>query len=66
MERLSRLANLRSLAGTGGALRATWSTMPVNERRNIVQAVVDHVTVLAAEPPRQVFRPARLQPSWLE
>jgi hypothetical protein len=40
--------------------------MDVAERRGIVQAVVDHVVVLAAEPPRQVFRRERLRPSWLE
>jgi len=64
--RLSRLAHLRSLAGTGEALRASWSTMDMTERRGVVHAVVDHVVVLAAEPPRQVFRRERLQPAWLE
>ena len=40
--------------------------MTVDERRGVVHAALDHVVVLAAEPPRQVFRPERLQPAWLE
>jgi hypothetical protein len=32
----------------------------------VLHAVVDHVVVLAAEPPKQVFRPERLQPHWLD
>jgi hypothetical protein len=64
--RWARIAALRSLAGTGGALRASWPAMSVDERREVVHATLDHVVVLAAEPPRQVFRPERLKPSWLE
>lgn len=64
--RLARVAALRRLAGTGPALRRQWSAMTVDERRSIVNAALDHVVVLAAEPPRQVFRPERLQPHWLE
>jgi hypothetical protein len=64
--RLSRVAALRGLAGTGRALRARWPAMDIEERRNVVQAALDHVVVLAAEPPRQVFRADRLRPSWLE
>ena len=64
--RVERAAVLRGLAGTGASLGTLWPTMPIDERRQIVQAVVDHVVVLAAEPPRQVFRPERLQPRWME
>lgn len=64
--RLGRLATVQSLAGTGQALRAAWAGIGMEERRAIVHAALDHVVVLAAEPPRQVFRPERLQPRWLE
>ena len=64
--RLTRIAALRSMAGTGRALAARWPAMSIDERRRVVRAALDHVVVLAAEPPRQVFRPERLQPAWLE
>lgn len=64
--RQERLATLRKLAGTGRSLRALWPDMSIDERRAIVNAALDHVVVLAAEPPRQVFRPERLKPVWLE
>lgn len=64
--REGRVAAVRALAGTGGALRARWPAMSVDERRAIVHAALDHVVVLAAEPPRQVFRPERLQPRWVD
>ncbi|HWI04212.1 MAG TPA: recombinase zinc beta ribbon domain-containing protein [Acidimicrobiales bacterium] len=64
--REDRLAAVRAMAGTGRALRARWPAMSIDERRAVVQAVLDHVVVLAAEPPRQVFRPERLQPRWVD
>ena len=64
--REGRLAAVRALAGSGRALAATWPAMTIDERRAIVHALVDHVVVLAAEPPRQVFRPERLQPRWVD
>jgi len=64
--RAARAVALRGMAGTGAALRNAWPTMTIDERRGIVHAAIDHVVVLAAEPPRQVFRPERLQPSWVE
>lgn len=64
--RQARLATRRVLAGTGRALRRAWPAMTVADRRAVLNAVLDHVVVLAAEPPKQVFRPERLQPSWLE
>lgn len=63
--RLGRLGAVRALAGTGPALRAHWAAMTVDERRDVVQALIDHIVVVAAEPPRQVFRPERLQPCWV-
>jgi site-specific DNA recombinase len=65
LARLDRLDSLATMAGTGRSLRAGWSTMDGDEQRALVRAAVDHVVVLAAEPPRQVFRPERLQPHWL-
>ena len=64
--REGRLAAVRALAGTGRALAAAWPAMTIDDRRAIVHALVDHVVVLAAEPPRQVFRPERLQPRWVD
>lgn len=64
--RSGRIAALQDMAGTGASLRAGWPAMSIDERRHVVQAALDHIVVLAAEPPRQVFRPERLQPSWLE
>ena len=64
--RLARISTLRSMAGTGRVMRARWPAMTIDERRRVVRAALDHVVVLAAEPPRQVFRPERLQPAWLE
>ena len=62
--RLSRLAALQRLAGTGRALRGRWPGLSIDERREILHTTLDHVVVLAAEPPRQVFRPERLEPHW--
>jgi site-specific DNA recombinase len=64
--REGRVAAVRALAGTGRALAAKWPAMSIDDRRTIVHALVDHVVVLAAEPPRQVFRPERLQPRWVD
>lgn len=64
--REGRLAAVRAMAGTGQALAARWPALTIDERRTIVHALVDHVVVLAAEPPRQVFRPERLQPRWVD
>ena len=66
MERLRRLDAAYRLADTGGTLRARWSSLTVEEQRSVLDAVLDHAVVLAAEPPRQVFRPERLQPVWIQ
>ena len=63
--RLDRLDALATLAGTGRAIGARWSTMDADEQRALLRAALDHVVVLAAEPPKQVFRPERLRPAWL-
>ena len=61
-----RVAAMRALAGSGPALTAQWPAMTIDERRAVVHAALDHVVVLAAEPPRQVFRPERLRPCWVD
>ncbi|HTJ77354.1 MAG TPA: recombinase zinc beta ribbon domain-containing protein [Acidimicrobiales bacterium] len=63
--RLDRVDVLAAMAGRGRALRSRWPTMDADEQRRLLRAALDHVVVLAAEPPRQVFRPERLQPHWL-
>ena len=64
--RESRVVALRALAGTGRALSVRWPAMSIDERRAVVHAALDHVVVLAALPPRQVFRPERLRPRWVD
>jgi site-specific DNA recombinase len=64
--RLQRIATFQKLTGTGAALRTQWPGMAIDTRRSIVQSALEHVVVLAAEPPKRVFRPERLQPFWLE
>jgi hypothetical protein len=64
--RLGRLSAVRALARSGPSLRSLWPAMSVEDRRRVVHALLDHVVVLAAEPPRQVFRPERLQPHWVD
>ena len=66
LAREARSAAVRAMAGSGHVLAGQWPAMTIDERRAIVQAAVDHVVVLAAEPPRQVFRPERLQPRWVD
>ncbi|MDQ6724902.1 MAG: recombinase family protein [Actinomycetota bacterium] len=65
LTRLDRLDALRGMAGTGRAIGAAWPTMTVDQRRLVMHTVIDHVVVLQAEPPRQVFRPERLQMVWM-
>ncbi len=66
LARLDRVAALHKLAGKGAALRKEWPGMSIDARRSIVQAALHHVVVLAAEPPKRVFRSERLQPFWFE
>lgn len=66
LARRSRLDAARRLANSGATLRTMWPTLTVEERRGILQAVLDHVVVAAAEAPRQVFRPERLKPIWVQ
>ena len=64
--RLARVELYQSLAGTGATLRGQWAGMTVDARRTVLRAALDHVVVLAAAPPKQVFRPERLEPHWVD
>jgi site-specific DNA recombinase len=66
LARWSRYEALRALSGQGHSIRERWPGLTIDERRRVVHAALEHVVVLAAEPPRQVFRAERLQPCWLE
>lgn len=62
---IDRIEDLRRLAGTGSVVHERWPEMTTDERRGILLTALDHVVVLAAEPPRQVFQPERLRPFWV-
>lgn len=64
--RHERRHQARSLTGTGPSLRSRWPAMSAEDRRAVVHAVLDDIVVLAAAPPRQVFRPERLQARWVD
>jgi hypothetical protein len=63
---LARADDLRRLAGTGSVLRGRWAGMTTADRRDVLLTALDHVVVLAAQPPRQVFRSDRLRPVWVQ
>jgi len=65
LTRLDRMEALRDLAGKGRSIGERWAAMSVEQRRFILHTALDHVVVLPAEPPRQVFRPERLRPVWI-
>jgi site-specific DNA recombinase len=64
LPRQTVLSRQRRLCGSGQRLRACWDGMDVQERRSIVDAVVDHFVVLPAPRLRSKFTPERLQPVW--
>lgn len=62
---LGRLAAVHRMAAPGANLRPRWPSMTIDERREVIHAVLSQVVVLPAEPPKQVFRAGRLRPYWL-
>jgi DNA invertase Pin-like site-specific DNA recombinase len=52
------------LAGQGAKLRTAWSEMTLEERRDVIGAVVEYFEVLPAQRPVNVFRPERVRPEW--
>ncbi|MGH9222819.1 MAG: recombinase family protein [Acidimicrobiales bacterium] len=55
---------VRNLAGTGREVRAGWSTTPVDDKRELLRALLDHVIVEPVGGTGGKFRPERLQPVW--
>jgi len=64
LARQTLLGRQRRLCGSGKKLRAGWDTMELEERRSILEAVVDHFVVLPAPRLRSQFTSERLQPVW--
>lgn len=57
-------AALASYSGEAGALNAAWPSMPFDQRRTIVDAVVEVVTVNPAVRGRNYFDPDRVSITW--
>ena len=53
-----------ALADQGAKLREAWGAMTLQERRDVLRALVDHVVVLPAPPPVNRFNPDRLDVRW--
>lgn len=51
-------------AGQGEMLRMAWEHMTLEERRQVLGAVVDKVIIEPATRPYGVFNPGRVQPRW--
>jgi len=64
LARQSLLGRQRQLCGSGQALRTRWEGMELQERRSIIEAVVDHFVVQPAPRLRSRFTADRLQPVW--
>lgn len=62
--RLEALAELGHLVGRGRDLGRHWPSLEPGEQRRIIAAAVERVVVLPAQPPRQQFRPERLDVAW--
>jgi len=64
LARQSLLTRQRKLCGSGRMVREGWEEMDLQERRSIIDAVVDHFVVLPAPRLRSQFTSERLQPAW--
>jgi len=64
LARQSLLSRQRDLCGSGQKVRARWEEMDLQERRSIIEAVVDHFVVLPAPRLRSQFTSERLRPVW--
>ncbi len=53
-----------ALAGQGAKLRSAWEAMTLQERRDVLRALIDHIVVLPAPPPLNKFNPDRLDIRW--
>lgn len=60
----SLLGRQRQLCGSGAMLRARWEAMDLQERRSVIEPVVDHFVVQPAPRRRSQFAADRLTPVW--
>ena len=58
------LVRQQDLRGRGVILAATWEDMCLEDRRSVIEAVVDHFVVWPAARPRNAFESHRLKPVW--
>ena len=58
-------AALADLIGTGGELRASWSTLNLGRQAAIIKAIVDHVEILPGVNGARSLDPQRVRPVWL-
>lgn len=64
LDRLDAVLPQLQLVGAGDRLRKAWPSMTLEEQRFVLGAVVDHVEVMPAKPPKNRFDPYRLVPVW--
>ncbi len=58
------LVRQQQLRGRGVILAGTWEDMRLEDRRSVIEAVVDHFVVWPAARPRNAFKSDRLKPVW--
>jgi site-specific DNA recombinase len=63
-KKLTNVASVPQLEflGQGAKLRKAWDHLSLDERRDVLTSVLDHVVVLPAERPVNRFQPGRLRP----
>jgi len=64
LRQVEAAGEVRKLAGTGRELRAGWSAMTMDRKRDLLRALLDHVTVEPVGGTGGRFHPERLQPVW--
>ena len=64
MDQIDTTGPSTRLEGQGAQLRRAWDVMTLEERRDVIGAVVDHFVVDPAGFPPNVFRPERVRPVW--
>jgi hypothetical protein len=64
LSRMSRSAAIDPYVGKSSALRAAWTTLPLNRQRSIVEALLDRAVSRSAVPGRTSFDADRIAPVW--
>ena len=64
LARRSHTAALTPYTGQGGALRGAWPSLTLDQRRAVIQAVVDRVNVHPATVRGPKFDPSRVEVVW--